>query len=63
MSEPMMTAGASRFRKDGITSVRKLLCGVADRSTPHFREPPPASYWDTKPTGVSGFTRAFGCSS
>jgi hypothetical protein len=59
MSEPMMTAGASRLRKDGIRSVRKVLRGVAD----HFREPPPASYWDTKPTGVSGFTRAFGCSS
>jgi len=62
MSEPMMTAGASRLRKDGITSVRKVLRGVADRTT-HFREPLPASYWDTKPTGVSGFTRAFGCSS
>jgi hypothetical protein len=35
----MTTAGASRLRKDGITWVRKVLRGVADR-TPRFRELP-----------------------
>jgi hypothetical protein len=62
MSKPMITAGASRLRKDGITSVRKVLRGVAD-CTPRFHELPTASYWDTKPNGVSGFTRPFDCSS
>jgi hypothetical protein len=58
----MTTAGSSCLREDGITSLRKALRDVAD-CTLRFHELPTASYWNSKPTGVSELTHAFGCPS